>query len=92
MVAVGALAGALALAGLPHEAPVYSELASRLAREARAGDIAFAGGAFYLPARLAADRGALLSRLVALPAALESHPGWIPDAAPGPEEILLLTR
>jgi hypothetical protein len=87
-----AIACVLALAGLPREAPGYSDFASRLAREARAGDVVFAGGSFYLPARLAADRGALPSRLFALPAALESHPGWIPAMMPGPDEISLLAR
>jgi hypothetical protein len=92
MAAVGAVACALALAGLPRETPGYSDFASRLAREARAGDVVFAGGSFYLPARLAADRGAFPSRLLALPAALESHPGWIPAVMPGPAEISLLAR
>lgn len=90
--AASAIACALALAGLPREAPAYSDLSSRLAREARAGDVVFAGGSFYLPARLAADRGALPSRLLALPAALETHPGWIPAVMPGPAEISLLAR
>ena len=92
MVALGSIACALALAGLPREMPAYRDLASRVAREARAGDVVFAGGSFYLPARLAADRGALRSRLLALPPALESHPGWFPAALLGPAEISILAR
>lgn len=89
---VGALACALALAGLPREAPEYSDLASRLARDASAGDVVLVGGSFYLPARLAADRGALRSRLLGLPAALESHPGWFPAAMLDSAEVSRLAQ
>ena len=88
----GAVACLFTLSGLPCEAPAYAAFASRLAREARAGDVVFAGGAFYLPARLAADRGALSARLIGLPAALEAHPGWIPAVLPGSAETSLLTQ
>ena len=39
-------------------------------------------GAFYLPARLAKDRGALTATLQGFPREVESHPGWFPLRAP----------
>jgi hypothetical protein len=76
-VACGAAACALVLlSGRP--APTYAEKARELASLARPGDLAVAGGAFYLPARLEADRGKLSAALVGLPAEMEQHPGWIP--------------
>ena len=48
------------------------------------GDAVVAAAAFYLPARLAKDRGQLAATLTALPAELALHPGWIPARLPRP--------
>jgi catechol 2,3-dioxygenase-like lactoylglutathione lyase family enzyme len=50
------------------------------------GDAVIAGPGFYLPARLAADRGDLRAAVSALPAGDADHPGWFVAALPGPDE------
>jgi hypothetical protein len=49
---------------------------------ARPGDLVVATVSFYLPARLARDRGRLAGELHAFPAGLEDHPGWFLPKAP----------
>src|SRR5262249_25117285 len=45
---------------------------------------------FYLPARLAAERGRLAARVVPLPSELADHPGWFEPTFPGaPEEKIV---
>jgi hypothetical protein len=51
-----------------------------------------AGSAFYLPARLARDRGSLAAPLEAFPRDLEKHPGWFPLAPPEPAAYEALAR
>jgi len=83
--AVAVLAAAAAAAGLaatvlvatgPHPGPVPVSATRNVARLARPGDAVVAGPGFYLPARLAADRGELAARVVSLPAGDAAHPGW----------------
>jgi len=90
--AVGALSCGALLSRVPRENPPYVEAAAKLGREAGPKDVAIVGGAFYLPARLASDRGLLASRLVALPEELAAHPGWIPARLPGPRDLDGLER
>ncbi len=51
---------------------------AEVVRSAGPGDAVIAAAAFYLPARLAKDRGRLQATLTALPSELALHPGWIP--------------
>ena len=51
---------------------------AEVVRAAEPGDAVIAAAAFYLPARLAKDRGTLKATLTALPSELAIHPGWIP--------------
>jgi len=69
----------------PVSAPL--EAAENLSRATRRGDVVIAATGFYLPARLAAERGRLAARVVPLPSELSDHPGWFEPAFPGaPEE------
>ncbi len=82
LAAIAALAGALGLVATvlvvsgPHPETTPSSAVERVARLARTGDVVLAGPSFYLPARLAADRGRLPARVVALPSTDAAHPGW----------------
>ena len=87
--AAAASAGAVATIFLlssprPDSAPL--EAAENLSRVTRKGDIVIAATGFYLPARLAAERGRLAARVVPLPSELAGHPGWFEPAFPGPPE------
>ena len=91
--AVRWLAAAAALVGLVTSAwtlaaPRVEAPPGRIARlvTAAAGreDRVIASTAFYLPLRLAADRGQLRGRLQAFPPDLATHPGWfLPEPPPG---------
>lgn len=85
----GAAACALLLAA-PRGVPFYCAGVEQVRSLVRPGDLLVAGGSFYLPALLAADRGQLSARLVGVPAELEKHPGWIPEALPGAADIARL--
>ena len=61
-----------------------------VSRVARTGDIVVASAGFYLPARLAHDRGRLAASVEAMPAGTQTHPGWFVPAMPGPREEELL--
>ena len=83
-----AVLGAIALATslpTPRYEPSGPRVAAALSGLARPSDLVVAGAAFYLPARLARDRGALAAPLQGFPRDIESHPGWFPLRAP-PEE------
>lgn len=79
LAALAAVAGTasitLSLLRPPAPAP-YGVTARFVSARSRAGDLTVAGGAEYLPLALAAERGELAGRLLGVPAALESHPGW----------------
>jgi hypothetical protein len=59
---------------------------------ARPGDLVIATVSFYLPARLARDRGRLAGELHAFPADLEDHPGWFLPKAPSDADYGRLGR
>ena len=54
------------------------------------GDLVIASTAFYLPARLAHERGRLAASIQAMPAPLGAHPGWFVPSLPGRSEEDLL--
>jgi len=84
------LAATILLARQAHPLSSPAAVTESLARAAEPGDSVLAAGAFYLPARLAADRGRLVARVDALPAELSKHPGWFVPALPGRAEEELL--
>jgi hypothetical protein len=59
---------------------------------ARPGDLVIATVSFYLPARLARDRGRLFGELHAFPADLDDHPGWLLPRAPSDADYDRLGR
>jgi hypothetical protein len=72
---VSSISTALLIAA-PRPPSVEARVLERLEKLARPGDVLFAGAQFYLPARLAADRGRLGMTLHAFPLEQASHPGW----------------
>ena len=82
---LGAVAFAWAVpgaAGRPEPSP--SRVAAVLERSAAREDLVVAATAFYLPLRLARDRGGLRARLSGFPVEIERHPGWF-KAEPAPD-------
>jgi hypothetical protein len=73
-----------------HEESAPSAVAASLARAAREGDVVVASASFYLPARLAFERGRLAAPVRALPEELAAHPGWFVPTLPGPAEEIRL--
>jgi hypothetical protein len=74
---LGAIAFATALPRMidaPESTP--ARVASVLERSAGPDDVVVAATAFYLPLRLARDRGALRAALIGFPGDVERHPGW----------------
>jgi hypothetical protein len=87
--AAAALLGGVAFAtALPRvgEAPDATpvRVSAVLERSTGPRDVVVAGTAFYLPLRLAKDRGALRASLDGFPSDLEHHPGWF-EAKPAPD-------
>jgi len=70
------LAATLFIVAGPHPRPTTSTAVASLARLARPVDVVLAGPGFYLPARLAADRGRLAASVASLPESDAAHPGW----------------
>jgi hypothetical protein len=93
LAATAALAAALGLgttilvARGPHPRSTQASAVESVARAARPGDTVLAGPGFYLPALLAADRGKLAARVVALPAGDTAHPGWFVAWPLKPEDV-----
>ncbi|MFN2386306.1 MAG: hypothetical protein ABR576_08480 [Thermoanaerobaculia bacterium] len=79
---VSLIAGALVLRAQAANMPPWEPATAALARVSGRGDLVLAAGPFYLPARLAADRGEAGARVVAFPPELAEHPGWISPRAP----------
>ncbi len=95
--AVGAVSvlGIVATAGFlraPHAEYPASAVAASLARVVGPRDVVVAGGSFYLPARLASERGDLAVAVRPMPEELGRHPGWFVPALPGPAEERALER
>lgn len=84
-IAIAVLSSAWLLAN-PRSEAVTLKLARETARLARPGDTVVAGTSFYLPARLAADRGELPAEVFAFPDEIAAHPGWYVPRAPEPAD------
>jgi hypothetical protein len=79
--AIGIASLSTTLLLVAHRSPsVPSRAIEALERIARPGDVLFAGAHFYLPARLAADRGRLRMAVHGFPPEQEAHPGWFVPA------------
>lgn len=80
--AVGALSIGFLMTEQSRAASPYDPAVAALGKLSRRGDVAIAVGPFYLPVRLAAERGEIAASVAAFPPELESHPGWMSrDAA-----------
>jgi hypothetical protein len=69
------------------EPPVSTVALERIERIVRPGDALVAGAHFFLPARLAADRGRLPIPVHAFPAEQATHPGWSAPVRLRPEDL-----
>jgi hypothetical protein len=78
---IGAIACILIGAG-PRPSQSAETALPALEAAARPGDLVVATVSFYLPARLARDRGRLAGELHAFPADQEDHPGWFLPKSP----------
>jgi len=78
---IGAIACVLIGAGLRPSQSADTALPALVAA-ARPGDLVVVTVSFYLPARLARDRGRLDGELHAFPSDQENHPGWFLPQAP----------
>ncbi|HVE66512.1 MAG TPA: hypothetical protein VNC59_08020, partial [Thermoanaerobaculia bacterium] len=89
--AAGMLVVAAVSSAITFSAPRGESLPARalaaLAGDARPDDVLFAGAHFYLPARLAADRGRLALAVRPFPAEQAAHPGWSAPAVARPEDV-----
>jgi hypothetical protein len=88
---IGAIACVLILAA-PRPARIADAALLKLAAAARPGDLVVATVSFYLPARLARDRGRLAGELRAFPSDLEDHPGWFLPRPPSDADSVRLDR
>jgi len=70
--------------------PLPSRAVALLTRTAVSQDRVAASGAFYLPARLAADRGDLRAKVIAYPLEEALHPGWFRLRVPEPSDEIRL--
>jgi hypothetical protein len=96
----GATWSAVAIASLstillvvaPRGPSVAARTLEALERTGRPGDVLFAGASFYLPARLAADRGRLPMSVQAFPLEQAAHPGWTVPRRSRPEDDAAVRR
>src|SRR5262245_43267952 len=83
---LGAIACALAASGwilfARRDVPEPSQAVTFIESIAQKEDLVIAGAAFYLPARLAHDRGELTAPVLALPEEIGRHPGWFLPESP----------
>jgi hypothetical protein len=83
--AVAGIAFVLSLA--PRTESYPARVLDALVANGRREDVLFAGAHFYLPARLAADRGRLSTPVRAFPADQATHPGWTAGARPSRNDL-----
>jgi hypothetical protein len=83
--AVAGISFALLLA--PRTESYPSRVLDALVANGRREDVLFAGAHFYLPARLAAERGRLPMAVHAFPAEQAAHPGWTAGARPTRDDL-----
>jgi hypothetical protein len=89
--AVAAASSAVLLA-VPREPPAPTRALHSIEQVARPGDVLIAGAQFYLPGRLAADRGRLEIPVHAFPLEQAEHPGWTVPRWPGREDLAAVDR
>lgn len=89
--AVGAVSAAVILASPLPRSP-SAETVAAVASKIAPGDALVAGAGFYLPARLAADRGVIRGAVEAYPAEIAGHPGWFEPRAPVDSDVTALER
>jgi hypothetical protein len=82
-----AVASSAILLATPREPPPSARALDFIEQTARPGDVLFAGAHFYLPARLAADRGRLAIPVHAFPLEQARHPGWSVPRWPTPADL-----
>jgi hypothetical protein len=87
--AVAAVAALLLLAA-PKPVPSSSRAVALVGQVAAREDQVIATAAFYLPARLAYDRGTLAAPVMPIPRGLAPHPGWFAQAPLSQEDGLAL--
>ncbi len=83
---VAALSSALLVAE-PRGQSLPARALAAVEAAARPGDVLFAGAHFFLPARLAADRGRLAATVHAFPLEQAAHPGWTVPTRPRAEDV-----
>ncbi len=71
----------------PRQESTPSRAVAFIERVAVPTDRVIAAAAFYLPARLAHDRGELAATLISFPPDLADHPGWIAQQAPSERDF-----
>jgi hypothetical protein len=86
---IGAIACVLIVTG-PRRSQSPDTALPALKAAARPGDLVVATFSFYLPARLAHDRGRLAAEVHAFPSDQEDHPGWFLPKAPTEADYRLL--
>jgi hypothetical protein len=91
-VVVVAAASSVFLLAAPRKPPAPTRALESVEQSARPGDVLFAGAHFYLPARLASDRGRLEIPVHAFPLEQAEHPGWTVPRWPGPEDLAAIDR
>ena len=89
--AVAAVAALLLLAA-PKPVPSSSRAVARVGQMAAREDRVIATAAFYLPARLAYDRGTLAAPVTPIPRELAEHPGWFAQAPLSQEDAQALDQ
>lgn len=90
-VAVGAVAALLLLAA-PKPEPSSFRAVALVRQLATRADRVIATAAFYLPARLAYDRGTLAAPVTPIPRELASHPGWFAQAPLSQQDVQALAE
>ena len=77
-----ALAASAWILAARKDVPEPSQAVTFIQSIAQKDDLVVAGAAFYLPARLAHDRGELAAPVLALPEDVSRHPGWFLPESP----------
>ena len=88
---IGTIACLLIFASPRSPGPAEAALPA-LETAARPADLVVTTVSFYLPARLARDRGRLFGELQAFPSDLDDHPGWLLPTAPSDADYDRLSR
>ncbi|MEO8191968.1 MAG: hypothetical protein ABI682_16675 [Acidobacteriota bacterium] len=83
---------AVAVLASPPPRSVPAEAVAALVPRLRPGDAVVAGAGFYLPARLAADRGKIQGPLESYPSDLALHPGWFTPRPPTDDDVAAVER